>query len=131
MHHVTKQKSPQTGLMNMNKFSVLQWPCQKPDLNPIEPLLGYGRTGALQHEYASVIAAEIAQCKHVNMDQNLKGMFPTSRGINGTKNQGCFEQWEALPSISIVFLIKCSVSVHSYIAAYLKLLYDLSVFYTV
>ena len=86
MHHVTKQKSPQTGLMNMNKFSVLQWPCQKPDLNPIEPLLGYGRTGALQHEYASVIAAEIAQCKHVNMDQNLKGMFPTSRGIHDTTN---------------------------------------------
>ena len=39
MHHVTKLKSSQTGFLEHdNEFTLLKWPPQSPDLNPIEQL---------------------------------------------------------------------------------------------
>ncbi len=37
MHHVTKLKSSQTAEHD-NEFTLLKWPPQSPDLNPIEQL---------------------------------------------------------------------------------------------
>lgn len=51
---------------------------------------------------------EIVWYNHVNMDQDHKGMFPTSCGIYATKRL-FLDQNKPLPSISIVFLIKCSI----------------------
>lgn len=59
--HITKLKSSQTGLeehvLNMTVFALLQWPPQLPDLNPVD------------HLWDAVLYY------HVNMDQNLWGMF--------------------------------------------------------
>ena len=63
-----------------------------------------------QHKCTADISAEIAWFYHVNMEQNFKGMFSTSCGILAMKNVGCFER-KRRPSISIVFLTKCLVSV--------------------
>ncbi len=39
MHHVTKLKSSQTWFLEHdNEFTLLKWPPQSPDLNPIECL---------------------------------------------------------------------------------------------
>ena len=53
--------------------------------------LGCGRTGDGQHDCAADKSSEIMWSNPVNMDQNLKEIFPTSCGIQATKNRDCFE----------------------------------------
>ncbi len=48
--------------------------------------LGCGGTRDSHHGCAADKSAETAWCYHVNMDQNLWGMFPTPCWINATKN---------------------------------------------
>ncbi len=48
--------------------------------------LGCGGTGDSHHGCAADKSAATAWCYHVNLDQNLWGMFPTPRWIYATKN---------------------------------------------
>ncbi len=48
--------------------------------------LGCGGTGDLHHGCAADKSAATVWCYHVNMDQNLWGMFPTPCWIYATKN---------------------------------------------
>ncbi len=82
MHHVTKLKSSQTGFLNMTMSSLYSNGLQSPDLNP----LGCGGTGDSHHGCAADKSAATAWCYHVNMDQNLWGMFLAPCWINATKN---------------------------------------------
>ncbi len=66
MHHVTKLKSPQTCFLNMTMSSV------------------YSEDS--HHGCAANKSAGTAWCYHVNMDQNLWGMFSTHCWIYALKN---------------------------------------------
>ena len=43
------------------------WPPESPDVNPVENLLGCGRTG-VWHECAAEKSVEMMSCNHVNID---------------------------------------------------------------
>ncbi len=84
MHHVTKLKSSQTGFLNMTMSSLYSNGLHRSQSN--RALLGCGRTVDLHHECAAEKSAATAWCYHVNMDQNIWGMFPTPCWIYATKN---------------------------------------------
>ena len=77
----------------------------------VEPPLGFGRTGDWQHECEAEICRNDVK-HHVDMDQNHWRKVTNTWWNQGHKELRLIrEQREELPSISRVFLIKCSVSV--------------------
>jgi len=63
IHHITK-------LEHDNKFTVLKWPPQSPDLYPIE-YLGCGGTGAWCPGCASHKSPSTARCYPIYMGQHF------------------------------------------------------------
>ncbi len=86
MHHVTKLKSPQTGFLNMTMSSLYSNSFHSHQISIVWAPLGCGRTGDSHHGCAADKSAATAWCYHVNMDQNLWGMFSTPCWIYATKN---------------------------------------------
>ncbi len=68
-----------------NEFTLLKWPPQSPDLNPIEHIWG------VVVQEIRIMDVQPTNLQHlcdaiVNMDQNLWGMFPTPCWIYAMKN---------------------------------------------
>lgn len=92
-HRVTKQ----TGFTNMTVV-VLQWPIRAPNQNPVThywTVVERKRRGMTVRLNKS---AGIASCDHVNLDQNLKGTFPTESTLRIIK--AILRAMWALPSVS-------------------------------
>ncbi len=86
MHHVTKLKSSQIGFLNMKWVHFTQMASTVTRSQSNRAPLGCGGTGDSHHGCAADKSAATAWCYHVNMDQNLWGMFPTPCWIYATKN---------------------------------------------
>ncbi len=69
-----------------NEFTLLKWPPQSPDLNPIEHLCDVEEREIRIKDVQPIKYAATAWCYHVNMDQNLWRMFPTPCWIYATMN---------------------------------------------
>ncbi len=75
-----------------NEFTLLKWlPVTRSQSNRAP--LGCGGTGDSHHGCAAEKSAETAWCYHVNMDQNLWGMFPTPCWIYATKKAKWGPTW--------------------------------------
>ncbi len=69
-----------------NEFTLLKWPPQISRSQSNRAPLGCGGTGDSHHGCAADKSAATAWCYHVNMGQNLWGMFPILCWIYATKN---------------------------------------------
>ncbi len=72
-------------LVHDNEFTLLKWPPITTSKSNSAPL-GCGGTGDSHHGCAADKSAATAWYYHVNMDQNLGGMFPTLCWIYATNN---------------------------------------------
>ncbi len=83
-HHITKLKSSQTGFLNMTMSSLYSNGLHSHQISIQEHLWDVVEREI--HGCAADKSAATAWCYHVNMDQNLWGMFPTPCWIYATKN---------------------------------------------
>ncbi len=86
MHHATKLKSPQTGFLNMTMSSLYSNGLHSHQISIRKSTFGMWWNGRVHHGCAADKSAETVWCYHVNMDQNLWGMFPTPCRIYATNN---------------------------------------------
>ncbi len=86
MHHVTKPKSSQSGFLNMTMSSVYSNGLHSHQISIQESTFGMWWRRDLHHGYTAYKSAATAWCYNVNIDQNLRGMFPTPCWIYATKN---------------------------------------------
>ncbi len=101
-----------------NEFTLLKWPPQSPDLNPIEQLWDVVEREIHIMDVQPTNLQQLQWCYHVNMDQNLWGMFPTPCWIYATEElRQLWSQKRVQPCTSMGYLIKWPVSVciHIYI----------------
>ncbi len=69
-----------------NEFTLLKWPPQSPESQSNRAPLRCGGTGDSHHGCAADKSAATVWCYRVNMDQNLREMFPTPCWIYATNN---------------------------------------------
>ncbi len=90
-----------------------QKPPQSPDLNPNRAPLGCGGTGDSHHGCAADKSAATAWRYHVNMDQNLWGMFPkTLLNLFHEELRQFWREKGFQPGTSKVYLIKWPVRIY-------------------
>ncbi len=68
-----------------NEFTLLKWPPQSPDLNPIEHIWDVAEQEICIMDVQQTNLQQLCDAI-VNMDQNLWGMFPTPYWIYAMKN---------------------------------------------
>lgn len=101
VHHLLMATSWGIMLRVPKHFKLVSW------TSDVNPAPAWGHTGDWQHECAAD-KCETMWCSHFNTERNLRGRFPMSWIIEAVFS----EQREEPPSITLVFLIKCSVSVY-------------------
>ncbi len=97
------QSSNHLRLVSQSEFTLLEWPPHSPDLNPKEYLWD-----VVEREKSAATVCWY----HVNMDQNLWGMFSNSLlNLCHEELRQFWRQKGVQPSTSKVYLIKWPVSV--------------------
>ncbi len=103
-----------------NEFTLLKWPPQSPDLNPIEHLWDCGGTRDSHHGCADDKSAATVWWYHVNMDQISEECFQHLVESMQLIIKAVLKAKRVQPGTSKVYLIKWPVSVYSHFGVWNK-----------